>query len=59
MPVGKVIVVVIGPVAGAVPVFVKVTGMLLGLPATSGVVGCPIVVTMFGEAVKQETPVFA
>ena len=59
VPTGKPIVVIIGPVAGDVPAFVNVTGTLLGLPATKGVAGCPIVVTIFGEAVKQETPVFA
>ena len=41
-------VVVIGPVAGAEPEFVKVTGTLLGVPTTKFVVGCPIVVATFG-----------
>jgi hypothetical protein len=43
-------VVLIGPVAGAVPIFVTVTGTILGEPATNGVKGCPIVVTKSGAA---------
>jgi hypothetical protein len=51
MPVGTVIVVVIGPVAGAEPTFVTVTGTLLVVPTTNGVEGCPIVVTKSGTPV--------
>ena len=49
VPVGKVIVVVIIPVVGEVPIFVTVTGIMLGIPATNGVNGCPIVVTKSGD----------
>jgi hypothetical protein len=45
---GNVIVVVIGPVAGAVPWLVTVTGTLLGEPATNEGEGCPITVTKSG-----------
>ena len=48
VPVGKVIVVAITPVVGAEPIFVTVTGTVLGVPATNGVNGCPIVVTKSG-----------
>ena len=48
VPAGKPIVVTIGPVAGPVPWFVNVTGTVLGVPATNGVNGCPIVVTTSG-----------
>ena len=47
-PVGKVIVLVIGPASGAVPEFVNVTGTLLGEPATNGVNGCPMLTETFG-----------
>ena len=47
-PVGNVIVLVIGPASGAVPEFVKVTGTLLGEPATNGVAGCPTLTATFG-----------
>ena len=53
VPVGIVNVVAIGPVAGAVPLLVIVTGMLLGCPAVKGVAGCPILV------VKSGTPTTA
>ena len=51
IPVGKVIVVVIMPVVGEVPIFVTVTGTILGVPTTNGVNGCPIVVTKSGAGV--------
>jgi hypothetical protein len=53
MPVGNVIVVAIGPVAGAEPTFVTVTGTLLGEPTTNGVAGWPIVVTKSGTPVIE------
>ncbi len=54
VPVGKVSVVTIGPVAGAVPIFVIVTGILLDTPTVKGVVGCPIVVVKSGAATTTE-----
>jgi hypothetical protein len=53
VPVGMVIVVVIGPVAGAVPTLVIVTGISLDCPTVRGVVGCPIVVTKSGAVVTE------
>ena len=50
VPVGKVNVVAIGPVAGPEPILVIVTGTLLGCPAVNGVVGCPMVVVKSGAA---------
>ncbi len=44
VPVGNVNVVVIGPVVGPVPLFVTVTGTLLGWPSIRRGDGCPIVV---------------
>ena len=45
---GSVIVVVIGPVVGPVLLFVTVTGMLLGLPATKAGAGWPMTVVRSG-----------
>jgi hypothetical protein len=47
-PVGSVMVVVIGPVAGPEPTFVVVTGILLTCPTVNGVAGWPTVVTKSG-----------
>ena len=44
VPVGRVNVVVIGPVVGPLPVFVTVTGTLLGEPLTKFGAGWPMVV---------------
>lgn len=49
-PLGKLNVVVIGPVVGLVPAFVTVTGTLLAEPATNAGEGCPIVVVRSGTA---------
>jgi hypothetical protein len=48
VPVGNVMVVVIGPVAGPDPTFVVVIGILLTCPTVSGVAGWPIVVVKSG-----------
>jgi hypothetical protein len=45
---GKVILVVMMPGAGPVPIFVMVIGTSLGCPDVNGVIGCPITVVKSG-----------
>ena len=58
VPAGSVIVVVIGPVVGPVPLLVTVIGTLLGCPSTKAGDGCPIVVVKSATG-KAETGVLA
>ena len=55
-PVGKVTVVVIGPVVVAVPLLVTVTGRLLLMVACSAGAGWPIAVTKSGTAQLAANP---